>query len=75
MGATIWLISKYVAPAYAAKVGARGFLLLREFARLGHRPVLITSDSNHVANTPVLAGPLLDEQVDGVLVRWLRTLK
>jgi len=75
MGATIWLISKYVAPAYAAKVGARGFLLLREFARLGHRPVLITSDSNHVANTPVLLKPLLDEQVDVVRVRWLANLK
>ena len=75
MSATIWLISKYVAPVNAAKVGARGFLLLREFARLGHRPVLITSDSNHVANTPVLAGRLLDERVDGVQVRWLRTFK
>lgn len=75
MGATIWMICKYAAPAHAVKVGARSFLLLREFARLGHLPVLIASDSNHVANPPILEESLLDEKVDGVLVRWLRTFK
>lgn len=75
MTATIWLISKYAAPQKAAKVGARCFLLLREFARLGHRTVMITSDSNHVAKTPTLTAATMDEEQDGVLVRWVRTLK
>lgn len=75
MAATIWLISKYAAPQKAAKVGARCFLLLREFARMGHRSVMITSDSNHVAKAPVLDAATLDEEQDGVLVRWVRTLK
>lgn len=73
--ATIWYISKYVTPPHAAKVGARGFLLLREFARAGHRALLITSDSNHLATPPKLSGPQLKETVDGVDVHWLRTSK
>ena len=72
---TIWMISKYVSPVNRAKVGARGFLLLREFAKLGHRAVLITSDSNHVADTPKLHSSHLDEEVEGVIVRWIRTWK
>lgn len=75
MSSTIWFISKYVTPPYAAKVGARGFLLLREFGRLGNRPVLITSDSNHLATPPKLSGPRLKEIVDGVEVHWLKTWK
>ncbi|CAN1529514.1 RfaG Glycosyltransferase [Paracoccaceae bacterium] len=75
MPSTIWYISKYVTPPYAAKVGARGFLLLREFARAGHCAVLITSDSNHLASPPKLTGPRLKEAIDGVDVHWLRTWK
>lgn len=72
---TIWMISKYVAPVSRAKVGARGFLLLREFAKIGHQTVLITSDANHVANTPHLSAAFMDETVDGVHVRWIKTWK
>lgn len=75
MPLTIWYISKYVTPPYAAKVSARGFLLLREFVREGHCAVLITSDSNHLATPPKLTGPRLNEEVDGVDVHWLRTWK
>lgn len=75
MGLNVWYISKYVAPRYAARVGARGFLLLREFSRLGHRSVLITSDSNHLAEPPQFDGPHLREQVEDVDVIWLKTKK
>ena len=75
MTASIWYISKYVTPQYAAKLGARGFHILREFARLGHRAVLITSDSNHLATPPRLRGPRFHENVNGVDVHWLRTRK
>jgi glycosyltransferase involved in cell wall biosynthesis len=71
----IWYISKYVVPPYAAKVGARGFFLLQEFVRKGHRAILITSDANHLASPPVLVGARFFETVDGVDVHWLRTLK
>lgn len=72
---TIWYISKYATPSYAAKVGARGFLILREFARQDYNTVLITSDSNHLANVPSFSRAVLHEEVDGVDVHWLRTLK
>lgn len=75
MAKTVWYLSKYVVPPAAAKVGTRGFSLLREFARLGLRTVLVTSDSNHLAHPPVLDGPRLVEKVDGVDVVWLRTVK
>lgn len=75
MELNVWYISKYIAPAYAAKVGARGFLILREFARMGHKPVLITSDSNHLADAPKFEGAQLHECVDDVDVYWLRTKK
>ncbi|MDP3960835.1 MAG: glycosyltransferase family 4 protein [Pseudorhodobacter sp.] len=75
MTKTIWYISKYATPPANGKVGTRGFLILREFARLGNRAVLITSDSNHLATPPRLLGPRLHEVVDGVDVHWLRTRK
>lgn len=73
MSKTIWYLSKYVVPPRNAKVGARGFLILREFVRLGHRAVLATSDSNHLATPPQFEGPRLVETVEGVEVHWLRT--
>lgn len=75
MSATIWYISKYVTPPYAAKVGSRGFFILREFARLGHSVFLFTSDSNHLAEVPKLFENTLHEIIEGVHVHWLRTLK
>lgn len=75
MSSTIWYISKYVTPPYAANVGTRGFWLLREFSRRGHKTVLITSDSNHLANPPKLNRQSLKEAVDGVEIHWLRTMK
>lgn len=75
MSQTIWYISKYITPPYAAKVGARGFLLLREFARKGNCATLITSDSNHLAEPPSFEGRIYREKVDGVGVIWLKTKK
>jgi glycosyltransferase involved in cell wall biosynthesis len=73
MKQTIWYISKYVVPPYAAKVSTRGFFLLKEFAALGYKAVLITSNSNHLANVPPLKGQIEHECVEGVDVCWLKT--
>lgn len=62
-------------PPRVAKVGSRGFLLLREFVRSGHKALLITSDSNHLADPPRLTTARKIEAVDGVEVHWLRTQK
>jgi glycosyltransferase involved in cell wall biosynthesis len=71
----IWYISKYVAPSYAAKVSARGFLILTALVKAGHRCTLITSDSNHLISAPSFKGKQMVELVDGVEVHWLKTLK
>jgi glycosyltransferase involved in cell wall biosynthesis len=50
-------------------------MLMKEFAGLGYRSVMITSDSNKLAQTPKLHGPYLKQDVDGVELWWVRTLK
>lgn len=71
----IWYISKYVSPPGRSSAGGRGFFLMREFARLGYRSVIITSDSNHLAEVPEFSGGYFVQSVDGIDVLWLRTLK
>lgn len=71
----IWYISKYIAPPSAAKVSARGFLILKEFVRLGHKASLFTSDSNHLINPPELSTAFLHQNEEGVDVHWIRTKK
>lgn len=75
MGKTIWYISKYVAPPYAAKVSSRGFSILSELVKKGCNCTLFTSDSNHLITAPKLEGSTLKESVDGVDVFWLKTWK
>lgn len=71
----IWYVSKYIAPTYAAKNQARGFLILSELVKQGHKALLITSDSSHQINAPTFKDRYYKEQVDGVEVHWVRTLK
>ncbi|MEM7728638.1 MAG: glycosyltransferase family 4 protein [Pseudomonadota bacterium] len=75
MTRTIWLIAKYVVPPRIANVGSRGFRLLEQFARMGHTSVLITSDSNHLAEIDPVPGAIRETVEEGVRVYWLRTLK
>ncbi|HXH80908.1 glycosyltransferase family 4 protein [Nocardioides sp.] len=72
---TIWYVSKYVAPPQGESVGGRGYELMRELAALGHTCVIVTSDANHLAETPTLTEPVLVQQRDGLSVHWLRTFK
>ncbi len=71
----IWYISKYVSPPAQASSGGRGYLLMREIAALGHQSVIITSDSNQLARVPELQAAVLTQQVDGLTLVWLRTMK
>lgn len=48
---------------------------MKEFAQLGYRCVIITSDSNHLAQAPSLDKPYLLQEVDGMQLWWVRTLK
>ncbi len=71
----ILCISKYAAPPKYSKMPARLFELISEFNKLGHSVRLITSDSNHLANFPILKNRYFDELIQGVEVRWFRTSK
>lgn len=75
MSACIWYISKYTAPPAKASVGARGYMIMRELAGMGYRCVIVTSDSNHLAETPKLTSPYMIENVDGMQICWIRTMK
>jgi glycosyltransferase involved in cell wall biosynthesis len=48
---------------------------MREFTRMGHRAVMLTSDSNHLITTPNFDGNYHVDVIDGVEFCWIRTLK
>lgn len=48
---------------------------MKEFARLGYRAVIITSDSNHLTEVPIFDSPYLLQQADAIDIWWVRTLK
>jgi len=67
-------ISKYASiPKYGT--GARLFFLTKEFAKLGHNAMLITSDSNHLANFPKTDKRYNFEEIDGLPLCWIETKK
>jgi glycosyltransferase involved in cell wall biosynthesis len=72
---SVWYISKYVTPPNNAKVGARGFFLLEELAKMGQACLLVTSDSNHLAEIEPMTERYWDETYNGVQVRWVQTFK
>lgn len=71
----VWYISKYVTPSVGGSAGGRGYLLMKELIRLGQRVVLITSDSNHLGQIPVLDQAYVRQDVDGIELWWVRTMK
>lgn len=75
MDRCVWYISKYVGMPDEGGTGGRGYMLMRELARRGIRPVIVTSDSNQLTQVPVLDRPYVLTESDGVQVYWVRTLK
>ena len=70
----IWYISKYATPLKYG-FGSRHFYLAREFSKLGHHPVMICSDSNHLAQIPKFKSVYTKEVIDGVETWWLKTIR
>ena len=72
-----WYVSKYaLAPTAEDRLGTRGFQIMAEIARQGHRCVVITSDSNHlVSKQPVLDASYQVREVAGVTLVTVRTFK
>jgi glycosyltransferase involved in cell wall biosynthesis len=71
----IWYVSKYVSLPAHGSVGGRGYLIMRELARMGHECVIITSDSNQLAQVPDLPQPYTCQAVDGMQLWWVKTLR
>jgi len=71
----VWYVSKYVSPPARASAGGRGYLIMRELARRGIRCAVITSDSNQLAEVPDLTEPYRLQQVDGLVLIWVKTFK
>ncbi len=70
----IWCISKYAGvPKYGT--AARLFYLAKQFRRVGHNAILITSDSNHFVKFPETKKRYNFEDIDGVPVHWIKTKK
>ena len=75
MNSCIWYVSKYAALPSKGSAGTRSFMLMRELSKLGYQSVLITSDSNQLADVPELRSAYQVQILDGVQVHWVRTLK
>ena len=75
MCASIWYVSKYVAPPSCSTVGGRGYLLMKELALMGYKVSIITSDSNQLATPPHMKADYLFQEMDGIHLCWVRTMK
>lgn len=73
--ASIWYISKYLAPPGPKSVGGRGFSIMREIAARGYPVTVFTSDANHLATPPRFRGLFHVQHLDGVPVVWVRGVK
>ena len=74
MKKNIWYISKYATPLKYG-FGSRHFYLAREFNNLGNNTVVISSNSNHLAQFPDFKSVYEKEIVDGVDTWWIKTIK
>lgn len=72
---TLWYISKYFAPQTSSTPGGRSWFLMRELAKKGYNPIVITSDSNNLIEVPNLIQRVTQTKQDGVSLVWLKTLK
>jgi glycosyltransferase involved in cell wall biosynthesis len=48
---------------------------MKELAKMGHKVVIITSDSNQLAAPPSLESDYLFQELDGIVLCWVRTMK
>lgn len=72
---TIWYITKYFSPSTKNSPGGRAWFLMKELATSGYNSVVITSDSNNLVDVPALEQSVTYEEVEGVQIVWLKTLK
>lgn len=75
MDKTIWYVTKYFSPKTTTSPGGRGWFLVDEMQRSGSQVVVISSDSNNLVDLPVLHDSVTMQDVNGVRIVWLKTMK
>jgi len=71
----IWYISKYVVQSNSTTTGGRGYMLMRELAKLGYTCLIFASDSSEYSQTPDMNVSYQKEMQDGLSFWWVRTFK
>ena len=74
MSDAVWYISKYFGLP-EDRVGSRSFLLLREIAKMGCKPIVFTASSNHLFTSRQLQDKVQLEEIDGVQICWMKLRK
>jgi glycosyltransferase involved in cell wall biosynthesis len=74
MSACIWYVSKYVAIPSSGDPASRGVGFAREFGRLGHRAVIVTSAASGRYDGPRHRGAFGISEVQGVTLCRVRTM-
>jgi len=72
---SVWYITKYFSPKTETSMGGRSWFLLSELAASGVDVTIISSDSNNLVDLPYLQDRVFVEEVQGVRIVWLKTLK
>ncbi len=75
MDKTIWYVTKYFSPKTSTSPGGRGWFLVEEMQRSGSQVIVISSDSNNLIDLPVLHDSVTIQDVTGVRIVWLKTMK
>lgn len=75
MAKCIWYVSKYVITPKPGDPVGRAYGLMRELARLGHRSVIVTSDSMGKYDAPPALSSFDIGEVEGMTLCRARTLK
>ncbi len=70
----LWCISKYASPPKYG-VGARLFYVAQEFSNMDLEVILISSDSNHLAQYPTTNKTYNYEKYNDLLHMWIKTHK
>jgi len=74
MSDVVWYISKYFGLP-EQRVGSRPFLLLREMAGMGIRPLVFTANTNHLFTSREFSNGAEIEQVETVQICWIKLRK
>lgn len=76
MSFCVWYVSKYVVTPSLGEAAGREYGLLREFARRGHKAVIVTSDSLGMAkNAPFAQQEVVFQEMEGVILCRIHTLQ